>query len=298
MVPPRKRSPRVFFVRTTLFLIASTLAVQAFWLVPDSLVVVEYPLAPSSWPAALDGFTIAAVGDLHGGAPFVDVVKLEEVVLRISAAKPDLIAWLGDYVIDTVPGGTFMEPEKVAAILARAKARYGQIAVIGNHDRWLGAERVERAFRAAGVTFLRWQSDTLLVNGVRLHVSGLDDFDLSPDYWPRFRQIQAEWRGLPKAEPLVVLSHNPDVFPFLPPRVTLTLASHTHGGQLRLPVIGSPIVPSSFGQRFSRGHIVEEGRHLFVNTGIGTSILPVRFGVRPEISILKLIATDAVAPQS
>jgi predicted MPP superfamily phosphohydrolase len=80
------------------------------------------------------------------------------------------------------------------------------------------------------------------------------------------------------------------VFPSLPSRVALTLASHTHGGQVRLPLLGSLIVPSSFGQRYARGFIVEEGRRLFVNTGIGTSIIPVRFGVPPEISILTLRA--------
>ncbi len=69
---------------------------RAFWLVPDSLVVVTYELQLPSWPKALDGFTLAAIGDIHGGAPFVDAAKLEEVARRVSAAKPDLIVWLGD----------------------------------------------------------------------------------------------------------------------------------------------------------------------------------------------------------
>jgi predicted MPP superfamily phosphohydrolase len=128
------------------------------------------------------------------------------------------------------------------------------------------------------------------VNGTRLHVYGLDDFELSPGYWPKFARAEKEWSGIPLEEPLIVLSHNPDVFPSLPNRVALTLAAHTHGGQVRLPLIGSPIVPSSFGQRFARGLIEERGRTLFVNTGLGTSILPVRLGVPPEISVLTLRA--------
>ena len=270
------------------FPIGIFLGVRAFWLVPDSLVVANYELQLPSWPRALDGFTLAAVGDIHGGAPFVDAAKLEEVARRISAAKPDLIVWLGDYVIQEVLGGTYMEPEVVAAILAGAQSRYGQVAIIGNHDRWLGTERVETAFKKAGITFLRWESLTLQVGGERLHLFGLDDFDLSPNYWGRLRQTQAAWQKLPVGEPVLALSHNPDVFPWIPAQVTLTLASHTHGGQVRFPGLGSPIVPSSFGQRFSRGHIVEKGRHLFVNTGIGTSLIPVRLGVAPEISILTL----------
>ena len=126
------------------------------------------------------------------------------------------------------------------------------------------------------------------MKSVRLHLYGLDDFELVPNYWARLRAAQEEWKMLKANEPLIVLSHSPDVFPWLPGRVALTLAAHTHGGQVRLPGIGSPIVPSSFGQRFVRGEIVEGGRHLFVNTGIGTSIIPVRFGVPPEISILTL----------
>ena len=81
-------------------------------------------------------------------------------------------------------------------------------------------------------------------------------------------------------------THNPDVFVHVPARVLLTLAGHTHGGQVNLPVLGRLIVPSQFGERFAIGHVQEDGRDLFVTPGIGTSIVPVRFGVRPEISVL------------
>jgi uncharacterized protein len=89
--------------------------------------------------------------------------------------------------------------------------------------------------------------------------------------------------------PAILLTHNPDVFPRVPRRVTLTLAGHTHGGQVRLPFIGAPIVPSAFGKRYAAGHVVEDGRHLFVATGVGTSILPVRFRVPPAITLLTLM---------
>jgi uncharacterized protein len=88
--------------------------------------------------------------------------------------------------------------------------------------------------------------------------------------------------------PVVLLTHNPDIFPNVPASVTLTLAGHTHGGQVRLPIVGALVVPSKFGQRFAAGHVVEGGRHLFVATGIGTSILPIRFLVPPELTMLTL----------
>ncbi|MEO8358766.1 MAG: metallophosphoesterase [Vicinamibacteria bacterium] len=260
----------------------------AFFIEPNELVVKTYQLDLPAWPRALDGFKIVAVGDIHAGAPFIDEAKLNDIVARITAAKPDLIVWLGDYVIQGVVGGTFMEPEKIARTLAKATATHGQIAIIGNHDRWLDTSRVEKAFEAAGIPFLRWRSKVFALNGVKLHVYGLDDFELSPGYWPTYGRAEREWRTLPSGDPLIVLSHSPDIFPSIPSRISLTLAAHTHGGQVRLPLIGSPIVPSSYGQRYALGHIVEDGRHLFVNPGIGTSIIPVRFGVPPEISVLTL----------
>ena len=72
-------------------------------------------------------------------------------------------------------------------------------------------------------------------------------------------------------DPLILITHNPDIFPKVPPRVSLTLAGHTHGGQVNLPVVGRLVLPSKYGQRYAMGHIVEGGRHLFVGGGIGTS---------------------------
>jgi predicted MPP superfamily phosphohydrolase len=87
---------------------------------------------------------------------------------------------------------------------------------------------------------------------------------------------------------MIALTHNPDILPRLPTLLQLTLAGHTHGGQVNIPLLGRRIVPSEFGQRYAAGHIEEAGKHLFVTTGIGTSVFPVRFRVRPEIAVLTL----------
>ena len=87
---------------------------------------------------------------------------------------------------------------------------------------------------------------------------------------------------------MIAFTHNPDIFPNLPERVPLLLAGHTHGGQIRFPLIGTVAEASDFGERYVRGHVVENNHHLFVTTGIGTSVLPVRFGVTPEIVLLTL----------
>ena len=108
------------------------------------------------------------------------------------------------------------------------------------------------------------------------------------DLWTREPDVVGPLRDIPDDEPVIVLTHSPDVFPQVPVRVVLTLAGHTHAGQVVLPLLGRPIVPSRFGQRYAIGHVEEDGRHLFVTPGVGTSIIPVRFGVPPEISLLTL----------
>ena len=90
--------------------------------------------------------------------------------------------------------------------------------------------------------------------------------------------------------PVILLAHEPDIFPRVPSRVSLTLSGHTHGGQVR--VFGySPMVPSRYGNRYAYGHIVEDNRHLVVSGGLGCSILPVRIGVPPEIVMVDVAAS-------
>ncbi len=96
--------------------------------------------------------------------------------------------------------------------------------------------------------------------------------------------------------PIIALVHNPDAFAWMHEKpedyknVRLVLAGHTHGGQCDFPIVGSPIVPSSYGQKYAKGLIEENGKQLFVTTGVGTSIFPVRFRVPPEIAVIELSA--------
>ena len=93
---------------------------------------------------------------------------------------------------------------------------------------------------------------------------------------------------MPNDASVLVLTHNPDVFVDVPSRASVTFAGHTHGGQVKLPFLGALVTMSKYGQRFAVGHIEEDGKHLFVSPGLGTSIFPIRFGVPPEISFVVL----------
>ena len=268
------------FILLALLLASGWLLLRAAWLEPSSLRVAAYTV-PLSAPA-LKGMRIAVISDLHAGAPYIDTAKIDQVVAMTNAARPDLILLTGDYVITNVVGGRYMPIGTVVAHLKRLHAPLGVYAVIGNHDRWDDPGRIVSSFRAAGISVLE-NTHVMLPpprNGIAL--VGLGDRD---NGGPKVKRSLAGVTG-----PALCFVHSPDVFPRLPPTCALTIAGHTHGGQVWLPFLGRPAVEtvSRFGQRYAIGVIREDGRTMFVSSGIGTSILPLRLGVPPEISLLTL----------
>ena len=189
---------------------------------------------------------------------------------------------LGDFVIQGVVGGHFVAPEPIADELGGLQPPLGAVAVLGNHDWWYDGERVRRALESRDIQVLENQNLLLTFRGRSFWLCGLADL------FTRGDQLSQTLARIGNDEPVLVLTHNPDIFPKVPDRVSLTLAGHTHGGQVNFPIVGRLIVPSRFGQRYAYGFIEESGRKLFVTGGVGTSILPVRFRVAPEIVILRL----------
>jgi uncharacterized protein len=263
-------------------LVAVLLGAWAFWLEPRSLRVREYALAPPGWPRALAGLRVAVLTDLHVGSPFNDLARLRGVVEETNAARPDLVLLTGDLLILGIIGGTYVPPEQIVAELTRLAAPLGIWATLGNHDWWRDGTRMRGALEAAGIRVLENDAARITRGDAAFWLAGISDF------WAGGYDVAAALAQVTDDAPIVAMTHNPDVFPEVPARVALLVAGHTHGGQVWLPLVGRPIVPSVYGQRYAAGHVVEGGRHLFVATGIGTSILPVRFMVPPEVSILVL----------
>ncbi|HEX7948063.1 MAG TPA: hypothetical protein VF495_25585, partial [Phenylobacterium sp.] len=156
--------------------------------------------------------------------------------------------------------------------------------VLGNHDWWYGAGETAAALRKAGVTPLNNTAVHIARPGGAFWVAGLADLD---SFAARPDAAQA-LANVPADAPVIMLTHAPDPWPQVPERVALTLAGHSHCGQVRLPVLGRPITPSPGSRRWPCGRYDEGGRILYVTGGVGTSILPVRFGVPPEIVIVTL----------
>src|SRR5262249_17955631 len=141
-------------------------------------------------------------------------------------------------------------------------------------------EKVRRALEQNGIHVLENEVAEVKWRDGSFWIAGLADL------WTRTQHVDETIAKAPPGATVIAITHNPDIFPRLPPSVPLLLAGHTHGGQVTLPLIGAAVVPSDFGQKYTAGHVYENGHPLFVTTGICTSIFPVRFRVPPEIVML------------
>ncbi len=256
-------------------------AAFAFWIEPARLLVNRRQLQLPNWPPPLAGLRVALLSDLHVGSPHWGPERTRELVQRVNAEQPELILLAGDYMIHDVKFGTRASEQVVAAVLGELHAPLGVIAVLGNHDGWHGPV-LRPLLEAQGIRVLDDEAWVVQARGTQFCVLGLAEEQV------RKRTPNEELALAPAGMPLLVLVHEPDIFPDLDARVSLTLAGHTHGGQVRLPFFGPPFVGSRYGARYAAGHVVEHGRQLFVTTGIGTSVWPIRFGVPPEYVILTL----------
>lgn len=261
---------------------AAGVAAWALLVEPRRIAVRRRELRLPRWPAAWDGFRLAMVSDLHAGAPHADLDKVAQVVAQLNDLGADAIALVGDYVDPTVAFADPVSPEAVAQRLGRLHAPLGVFAVLGNHDWMEDGARVASALRDAGVRVLENEAVRLRRTPVELWVAGLADAtERRPD-------VVRALDGVPADGATLLLSHDPDVFPRVPPKVALTVSGHTHGGQINVPGLRAKVIPSRFGDRYAAGHIVEDGRHLFVSRGVGTSAFPLRLGATPEVVLLTL----------
>jgi len=281
MSPSVRRTLRISIL-LILLLIAFCL-IWGFFIEPNRLVVNPQTIQIGSWPTELSGLRIAVIGDIHTDNRFINEAKLRKLVELTNAQKPDLIVLLGDYI----QGGrrsrsNLVEPEVTAAQLKYLQAPLGVYAVLGNHDWWYDGARVRRAFENEGIKILEDEAAELSWRGHSFWLVGLADL------WTRPQNIARTLAKTPPGATVLAMTHNPDIFPQVPQSIPLLLAAHTHGGQVNLPLIGTPVVPSRFGSKYTAGHVFENGHHMFVTTGVGTSILRVRFRVPPEVAILTI----------
>ena len=273
---------RLRVVLASIPLIIGLLVFWGFFIEPKRLVTKHESITIDNWPKELAGLKIAVLSDIHVGSAFIDDEKVRLIVDRTNQLQPDMIVILGDYITGNGRSSNHIEPEVFAPQLKSFHAPLGVYSVLGNHDWWYNGRKVRLALEQNGLRVLDDEVVEVQFRGTTFWLAGLADL------WTRPQRVEQTIAKIPEGQTIIALTHNPDIFPRLPERVKLLLAGHTHGGQVRLPLIGTVVQASDYGERYVRGHVVEDGRHLFVTTGIGTSIVPVRFGVPPEIVLLTL----------
>jgi uncharacterized protein len=236
---------------------------------------IEVPIA--GLPAAFDGYRIVQLSDLHIGGLWPRS-RAEGWVRRANRLDADLVALTGDYVTS----GTAFH-EDIAAVLSSFRARDGAFAVMGNHDYFGDGEPLVTLLRAGGVSVLRNERRTLSRGEATLTLAGVDDT------WTKRANVARTMEGCDRGAPVIVLAHDPKLFPDLASRgASLVLSGHTHWGQIAVPFFPTRFNLSSLSYRYHAGVYTEGDATLYVHPGLGTTGPPIRLGAPPEITILRL----------
>ncbi len=294
----KKLHKRILLVIATIGLFFASIGAYSYFIEPNRLVIHREDLRISHWNTNLNGFKIVAISDLHGGSNNVTEEKIRTVVSQANEQNADIIVLLGDYVSQQHfnRDQLKMPISTIADNLKGLKAKYGVFAVLGNHDGYYGDEKVAAELRRVGYKVLDGDVASIEKDGQKLRILGLKDHQHIrswQDFSDDAKKILEENES---SGDVILLEHSPDILPIITGEMSISkdlkliLAGHTHGGQVWLPLIGSPVIPSSYGQKYAFGHIKENDVDMFVTTGIGTSILPFRFLVPPEIAVLTIYA--------
>jgi hypothetical protein len=285
-LPPQRRW--AVFAAIALFETLYWVNVYAWLIEPRLLVVRHVEIASVDWRGA--PLRIGVIADTHVGGPHVDAARMGRIVRRMNALRADVVVLLGDYVGGHAPEAERSGRERQEALggvatFAGLTAPLGVVGVLGNHDSWYGRPSIARAMEEAGVAAL-WNRNVVIgreggdfvIAGLADEGTGDPDFSLALD--------GAAGRDT------IVISHSPDPFAAMPRGPALMIASHSHCGQVTIPLVGRPILPIR--NRRYACHLVEEnGKALYVSGGVGTSIVPVRFLNPPEIVLITIRSANS-----
>lgn len=275
------------FLKTlaVLLVIVVSLGIWARFIEPKTLIVRHFDVKSAAWTGA--PLNIVVLSDTHVGGVHVDARRVGRIMEKVRRLSPDIVLLVGDYV-----GGHEPMEERTAAFqqeiraslqaMGSAAPRYGTYAILGNHDWWYDEGEVRAQLTEAGIVLLDNNVTTISLGNEKLQLAGIGD--ITTDHAvPALIEKNYD----PK-KPGFIFTHNPDVFVGFPPIATVNFAGHTHGGQVWLPFVGRPGVPSDYGQRFARGRYEDDAGTILVTSGIGTSLLPIRFMTPPEIMVVRV----------
>jgi predicted MPP superfamily phosphohydrolase len=233
-------------------------------------------------PDAFVGKTVAVVADLHHGA-FSSIDFIREAVRITNSLNPDLIALVGDYAHEGKSADVQL-PGCLEA-LSDLKAPLGIYAVPGNHDMARSGQLYRDEIARTPLTDVTNRNHVVSIGNDHLWIAGVDDL------WWGYPKLSDALSLIPPTAATILLTHNPDFAEeVLDPRVGLILSGHMHGGQIYLPVMGAPWMPSRFGLKYRQGLVQGPGSQVYVSRGLGEAGIPLRVNSPPEVCLLTLAA--------
>lgn len=249
------------------------LCYYSLFIEPNKLEVNHYTLQDME----LNGVKIVFASDFHIKPH--QQKRLEKIVELINLENPDLVLSVGDFVSGHSENMT-MPIEDITKELSKVKSKYGFYTTLGNHDGWYGADYITENLKKNGIKVLANENISIPINNKTVYIAGVED--LMTGHHDIYKALDHT------KSPVILLTHTPDIFPKLQHSVNLVLAGHTHGGQVRLPLLGPIFTASSYGDKYSKGlTVAKNGNKMITTKGIGTSILPIRFNCVPEIIVIE-----------
>jgi hypothetical protein len=276
------------FIRLAAAAGVAAIAADTALIEPNRPRIVRQEIALRRWPARLDGFTIAQLSDFHYD-PYFSGHPLHAAIRLVNNLHPDLIVFTGDFVSVPLFNDTEARDRKAAfaaepcaRLLQQMQAPHGRWAVLGNHDCGTDPEVVTKAAQNQGIQVLVNQSVPIETNGARFWLGGVNDVITgNPD-------LDVTLDPVPGDEATVLLAHEPDFADHVARHpVDLQLSGHSHGGQVRIPLVG-PLYLPEMGRKYVWGRYAVGSLTLYTNPGLGTFGLPVRWNCPPEITLLTL----------
>jgi len=273
---------------------AAAIAGDAIALEPNRPRIVRKDFFLPRWPERLNGFTIALLSDFHFD-PYFSVHPLHAAIPMVNDLRPDLIALTGDFVsvpltenrksVNRKKAASAAEP--CAALLRQMTAPHGLWAVMGNHDYETDQRHVTAALEAENIHVLANQSQAIERDGARIWLAGINDV------FSKTADLHKTLRGVPNGEAVVLLAHEPD-FADAAARVPidLQLSGHSHGGQVRVPLL-PPLYLPPLAKKYVWGEYRVGPLNLYTNAGLGTVLVPIRLNCPPEITLLTLRSGEA-----